>query len=41
MPACPGVSNTGMLTLAATLCYTWAYEGTNGMAIGFHGTATV
>ena len=40
----PAVSNTGTLatvTLAATLCYTWAYEGIKGMAIGFRSAATV
>ena len=37
----PGVSNTGTLTLAATLRYAWAYEGMNGMAFGFHSIATV
>ena len=37
----PAVSKTGIVTLAAILCYTWAYDGMKRMAIGFHGIATV
>ena len=37
----PSIRDTKSVTLAATLCYTWAYEGMKRMAIAFHGIATV